>query len=501
MTGKNPGKHGIFDFIRRAKGDYYGTPINATQREGDSLWHLLSQAGRRVGVLSVPVTYPPEPVNGFMITGMMTPPDAADYTYPASLAQELAHTVPAFTTAPPEGTAHSLGREAVLIDALERLTETTMETIRYLMSCYEWDFFMTVFKETDVAMHWLWRFMDERHPLYIHDAPEHLQQGLQRCYRRMDACLAELLDAAGQDTILVIMSDHGAGPLEQYIHANAWLVDQGFMQLKRTLPTRMKRLLYQIGVTPVSLYKLSMALGRGAQVAQTMRHRKAGILSLVRSVFLSFNDVDWSRTRAYSLGNYGQLYVNLRGREPQGIVSPGVEYERVVDELVDRLSRLRHPQTSQAIPVRVYRREEIYHGDHLEESPDVVFLPEDMRYNGFGLYQFSSRSWLEPIFDRSGGHRMDGIVMFLGPGIRRGHELEDAALIDLAPTVLAALGVPVPDDMDGQVLSEAFEEGYFRERPIQYAAAPTTEPRKQLELSPEQAEIIKERLRGLGYIA
>jgi predicted AlkP superfamily phosphohydrolase/phosphomutase len=222
---------------------------------------------------------------------------------------------------------------------------------------------------------------------------------------------------------------------------------------------------------------------------------------LLRRAFLAFSDVDWFRTRVYSLGNYGQLYVNLRGREPQGMVAPGAEYEQVVDDLVERLSHLRHPKTGEAIRVRVYRREEIYQGDHLEEGPDVVFLPEDMRYNGFGLYQFSSRSWLEPTFDRSGGHRMDGVVMLFGPGIRQSHELEETALIDLAPTVLAALGVPVPDDMDGRVLSLAFEDNYFRERPIRYTAARPTEPGEQMELPPEQEEMIKERLRGLGYIA
>ncbi|MFB0534646.1 MAG: alkaline phosphatase family protein [Anaerolineae bacterium] len=500
MTGKNPGKHGIFDFIRRGKSDYHGVPINASLRDGDTLWQLLSEAGKRVGVLSVPATYPPEPVNGFMVTGMLTPPDATDYTSPPSLAQELKRAVPSFTMTP-EGTAHALGREARLIDALERLTEMNMDTVRYLMSRYEWDFFMTVFKETDVAMHWLWRFMDQRHPWYVRDAPDRLRQGLRQCYQRVDACLAELLNTVGDDTILIIMSDHGSGPLEQYIHVNAWLLSQGFMQLKRSLSTGAKRLLYQIGLTPISFYRLSMALGRGPQVAQTLRHHKTGAISLLRRVFLSFSDVDWSRTRVYSLGNYGQLYINLRGREPQGIVAPGAEYEQVVDELVDRLNHLRHPRTSQAIPLRVYRREEIYQGDHLEEGPDVVFLPEDMRYNGFGLYQFSSRSWLEPTFDRSGGHRMDGIVMLIGPGIRQGHELGEAALIDLAPTVLAALGVPIPNDMDGRVLSGAFEDGYFHERPIRHTAARAARPHHELELTPEQEEMVKERLRGLGYIA
>lgn len=500
MTGKNPGKHGIFDFIHRGRDDYNGVPINASMRDGESLWHLLSEAEKRVGVLSVPATYPPEPVNGFMVTGMLTPPDVTDYTHPLSLAQELQASVPSFTTAP-EGVAHPLGRELGLLDALDRMIEMDMETTRYLMNRYELDFFMTVLKETDVAMHWLWRFMDEDHPWYQRDVPDRLREGLKHCYQRMDSCLAEFLNMAGDDTILIVMSDHGAGPLEQYIHVNAWLLSEGFMELHRNLSTRTKRLLYQVGLTPAALYKLSMSLGRGRQVAGALRQHKKGVLSLLRSTFLSYSDVNWSQTRVYSLGNYGQLYVNLRGREPQGIVSPGAEYDEVVDDLVDRLSRLRNPQTGEAIPVRVYRRGEIYQGDHIEEGPDLVFLPKDMRYNGFGLYQFSSRSWLEPTFDRSGGHRMDGIIMLTGPGIPRGHQLEDAALIDLAPTVLAAMDVPVPDDMDGKVLTDAFVDDYFSKRPIRYTAGHAPETHEQLQLSPEQEEMIKQRLRGLGYLA
>lgn len=499
-TGKNPGKHGIFDFIHRGKNSYYGAPINASMRDADSLWQLLSEAGRRVGVLSVPATYPPEPVNGFMVTGMLTPPDVTDFTYPLSLRQEIQASVPSFTTSP-DGVAHPLGRELGLLDALDSMTDMDMETTHYLLNRFELDFFMTVLKETDVAMHWLWRFMDENHPWYQKEAPDRLRKGLRHCYQRMDSCLAEILKIAGDDTIVIVMSDHGAGPLEQYIHVNSWLLSAGFMQLKSDVATSAKRLLYQLGFTPAALYKLSMAVGRGRQVAGTLRQHKKGVLALLRSIFLSYGDVDWSNTRAYSLGNYGQLYVNLIGREPQGVVKPGTEYDQVVDDLVERLNQLRNPQTGEAIPVDVYRREDIYQGDHLDEGPDVVFLPKDMRYNGFGLYQFSSRSWLEPSFDRSGGHRMDGIVMLTGPGISRNNHLEEAALIDLAPTVLAAMNVPVPDDMDGKVLTDAFEDDYFVQHPIRYAARHEQGKQDQVKLSPEQEEMIKERLRGLGYLA
>jgi predicted AlkP superfamily phosphohydrolase/phosphomutase len=500
ITGKNPGKHAIYDFVVRSSDNYTGKPINASLRDGDSLWSILSQAGRRVGVFMVPATYPPEPVNGFLVTGMLTPVQAVDFTYPPQLAAELKATVPGLTMAP-KGTTHPLGREQALVAGLERMTQMAMDTTRYLMDGFEWDFYMLVFKEPDMAMHWLWRFMDPDHPWYVPDADDKLRLGLQTVYRRMDDCLAELLQMVGDDTLVILMSDHGAGGLETYFHVNTWLVEEGLMRLKGNLTTRAKRLFYKLGMTPIGLYRTMMAMRQGKQVAHTMLRRKATAISLLKKMFLSFDNVDWSATRAYSLGNYGQIYVNLKGREPQGIVSPGAEYEQVIGELTARLEVLTDLHTGQPILGRAYRRGEIYHGDHLDEAPDLVFMPDDLRVNGFGLYQFPSKSWLEPTFDRSGGHRMDGILILWGPGVRPGAELSGAHITDLAPTVLATMGTPIPDDMDGKVLASAFTDDYFAARPITYVVAQPTTPRPRSEYSEEDEEEIKERLRALGYMA
>jgi len=500
MTGKNPGKHALYDFVIRSPTGYTGVPINASQRDGDSLWRILSQAGKRVGVFMVPVTYPPEPVNGFMVTGMLTPADASDYAYPPQLAAELKTAVPTFSVTP-EGTAHPLGREHELLAGLDNLSTMMMDATRYLMNRYPWDFYMLVFKEPDVAMHWLWRFHDENHAWHDPRAGDELKKGLQKVYQRMDACLAELLEMVGDDTLVMLMSDHGAGSLETYFHVNTWLVSQGFMKLKSDPATQFKRLLYKLGVTPIGLYKLIMALRQGKQVARTMRDRKTSALSLLRQVFLSFESVDWAATRAYSLGNYGQIYVNLQGRDPQGAVAPGAEYQQVVQEITTQLEALTDPRTGRRIPGQVHRREEIYHGHRLDEAPDLVFMPDDLRVNSFGMYQFPSKSWLEPVFDRSGGHRMDGIFMLHGPGVRPGVEIADVDMMDLTPTVLAAMGVPIPDDMDGKVLTKAFREDYFATRPISYTEAKTAAPRTQMEFSAQEEQEIKERLRALGYMA
>lgn len=500
MTGKNPGKHSIYDFVGRSSKSYTGTPINASHRYGDTLWKMLSNSGKKVGVFMVPVTYPPEPVNGFMVTGMLTPAKATDYTYPAELAMELKNAIPNLTM-DPEGLAHPLGREHLLLDGLEKLTTTTIEASRYLINQYLPDFFMVVFKETDVAMHWLWRFMDSTHPWYVAGANERLRNGIRTVYQQMDRAVSNLIELAGDDTLVILMSDHGAGPLDTYFHVNTWLVAQGFMKLKRDVKTQAQKALYQLGITPIGLYKMMMALRQGKQVANTLKYRKNSAIALLKTIFLSFESVDWERTQAYSLGNYGQIYVNLKGREPSGIVSPGLEYEKVLSDITERLYALRDPKTGKPISGKVYRKEDIYHGPFQDEAPDLVFMPDDLRVNGFGLYQFSSNHWLEHTFDRSGGHRMDGILMMWGPGVRNGVSIPDAHITDLTPTILAAMGLPIPDDVDGKVLTSAFQKAFFEKRPIKYTKASPSPTRERLEFSQEKEEDIKERLRELGYMA
>lgn len=500
MTGKNPGKHSLYDFVIPASKSYTGVPINASRRHGESIWSILSRANKKTGVFSVPVTYPPEEVNGFMVTGMLTPTDATDFTYPLELGQDLKTKIPNFDLAP-ESAGHVLGREMGLLEGLDQLSTVMMDSTRYLMEKFDWDFYMVVFKEPDLAMHWLWRFMDPEHPWYVSDAEEELRDGLLTVYQRMDDCLSELYEIVGEDTTIILMSDHGAGPLDTYFHVNTWLVDQGFMELKGDVITLGKRLLYKFGFTPIGLYKTIVALRQGKQVARTMRERKKTAISLLRKVFLSFESVNWSATRAYSLGNYGQIYINLKGREPEGIVSPGKEYEEVIQDLITKLESLTNPVTKKPIKGKAYRKEEIYQGDQFDKAPDLVYMPDDLRINGFGLYQFSSHKWLEPTFDRSGGHRMDGIFTITGPGIRQNNKICEARIIDLAPTILATMGVPIPDDMDGKVIDEAFGPAYFEDQPIKYVEAQSTITQEPLEFTEEEEEEIKQRLRDLGYMA
>jgi predicted AlkP superfamily phosphohydrolase/phosphomutase len=283
------------------------------------------------------------------------------------------------------------------------------------------------------------------------------------------------------------------------LHINIWLWQQGYLQFNRDPLTRLKEMLFRLGFTPTSVYEVLRVLRQGATVAHAIRRDKATVRKLISRVFISLEDVDWCRTRAYSIGNIGPIFINLQGREPHGVVAPGAEYELLLGELTDRLRGLHDVESGEPITGRVYRREEVFEGDHLDQAPDLVFLPDDLKYVGYGLLQFPTNHWLSPS-DRCGGHRMEGILIMQGPGIRVGQQLPSAHIVDLAPTLLAVLGVPVPTDMDGKVLANVFEQGMRESMQISYQAAQLAPADNTFDLSRQEESEILERLRGLGYV-
>jgi predicted AlkP superfamily phosphohydrolase/phosphomutase len=230
---------------------------------------------------------------------------------------------------------------------------------------------------------------------------------------------------------------------------------------------------------------------------------------LLRRLFLSFDDVDWSQTTAYSLGNVGQIYLNVRGREPQGFVEPGTDYETVREEIIAQLREMRDPETGEPVVQDVYRQEEIYSGDNAQQGADIVFIPTRMEYFGFGECDFGWHRVIESV-DRgiSGTHRMNGMFLMWGKPVQTGRWLDGARIYDLAPTIFHIMGEPVPTDMDGSVLLQALKPEY--QEGVQMAEPSSSESGQEDEggtppddegLSEEEEALIGQRLRDLGYVA
>jgi predicted AlkP superfamily phosphohydrolase/phosphomutase len=496
MSGKNPGKTGIYDFLYRREGTYTFPPVNASRRDGVALWKLLSNLGRRVGIVNVPMSYPVEEVNGYMISGWMTPYSAQDFSYPSELWRELRDEIGYYTIYPTETFSES--RRESFFQASDRLLDMRCETVSYLMEKYPSDMFMVVLFDTDRILHQLWHYLEPDHPWRDSDDRTDKSAPVVRYFQRVDEKLAEIVDRADEDTVIVVLSDHGMGAAHNFIVLNNWLLDVGLLQLKRDPFRLIKRWLFDVGFTLRNVHRVADAMG----LAKHAEYK--GLYSmdhLMKRVFLSFLDVDWTKSKAYSFGRHlGSIYLNVKGREPEGVVEPGQEYEEVREEVIQLAREFVHPQTGEPLIGEILKKEDIYEGPYLDRAPDLILRPRDDKNIFFGLADFGSNSTVDTVYRYSGMHRDYGMLIMSGKGVEKGARIEGAEIQDMAPTILYAMESPIPQDMDGKVLSEVFTEEFRGQVPLLRGEEGSSRDIQESDYTEEAEEEIKERLRGLGYL-
>ena len=502
MTGVNPGKHGIYDFTRRVPGTYRIEFINATYRRRPSLWRLLSQAGRRVGVIGLPATYPPEEVNGFLISGFDSPVATgidASFVQPPELYQELQKTIGAYEITDFQELRIGPGWHEMALDKLLHAAGRRTEIAATLMDREEWDCFFVHYGESDTVAHHFWAFHDPSSPRHDRVGAERWGDAILTVYQALDRAVCELLDHAGSDTTVLIVSDHGSGGTgDKVLHLNRWLAEQDWLAFAPPSPA---------GRAAAGLKRLGLSLPAPIQ-EWTFRGPLRGMTGRLESN-VRLGGIDWDRTQAFAeeVNTFPAIWLNVQGREPCGTVQPGAAYARLREEIITRLGLWRNPETGEAVVDRAWRREELYQGAEVAQAPDIVLeLALDRGYavtclSSGGLPGESIRTLApEERLGAKGGsmngsHRPDGVVILAGAGVRPGIHLEDAQITDVTPTVLHLLGEPLPEDLDGRVLKEAL---LHSEGPH-----PGTVP-AEMEASPHpydarQAAIVSERLRGLGY--
>jgi predicted AlkP superfamily phosphohydrolase/phosphomutase len=494
VTGMNPGKTGIFDFLYRRPGSYHFPPVNASLRQGRPIWAWMNDAGKTTGIVNLPMAYPVDRVDGFMISGWMTPYSATDYLYPPELAAELARVVGNYRIYPTE-TFKERTRDQFFqasYDLLEMLTRVNLHLV-----ARRTDFFLGVYFDTDRILHQLWHYLDPGHPWRKGD-PRDLSGPVKDYFREQDRAIGRILEATGPEDTVVVMSDHGMGAAYRFVVLNNWLLDAGFLRLRGGPTSQVKKALFRAGFTLRNIHILVDRLGLAK-----MAEYKANYFvdHLLKRIFLSFNDVDWSRTRAYSYGRMlGSIYLNVKGREPQGIVEPGAPYEALREEMVAALDSFRDPVSGRRLIGRVARREEVFQGSRAGEAPDLILWPDDPTDIFFGLTDFGDSKLVDSVYRYSGMHRPEGLLVAAGPSIRPGAAPQGAGIADLAPTMLHLMGLPVPADMDGRVLLEILSEPLGR-RPVATCPGSTgQEGAASGGYSAGEEEEIMERLADLGYL-
>ncbi|MGC8640871.1 MAG: alkaline phosphatase family protein [Isosphaeraceae bacterium] len=472
MTGKNSGKHGIFEFLDNGR-DPLKTRVNSSRSiRAELIWEIAARRGKKTVAGGVPMSYPPRPAAdfpGFFLGDFLSPEGAADFSSDPSLFAELEEVVGPYR---PWSTAvHDGGNEANVLDDLTAFLDQHLKTVEFLMDRCSWDLLIFDLMATDRLGHELWHVWDPTHKA-AHGREQELKALRSRFvefWRMLDRGLGTIEQKLPADASLLLMSDHGFGPIEWYVNFNVWLLEQGFISLQDNFYVKQKHWCYRRGITPEWIYNVMSRLGLANHRVSRFRGKQASLLDrLGESIFLSRRHIDWSRTRAFSQGNFGQIFINRQGRQPQGWVEPA-DVRPLLRDLKAGLLEIKNPETGEPLVERVYEGEELYHGPHAHLAPDLTVVLNDWRYRTIGLHDFTTHKVISPAFGPTGDHRMEGVLIASGPAFRPGASPVKATLLDIAPTVLHLLDVPVPADMDGRVLSELLDP---RVSPLSMAPAP-----------------------------
>jgi len=496
-TGRNPGKHNIFNFYRGRAGGLSPAPVTPGDLKSPRVWDIVAQHGRRSVVLRMPLTYPPQESVGVMVSGIMTPKGTEDFVAPAALKARLEAQIPRYRMEVDAENLRQGDLDTFRADAFDLQRVQTEEAL-YLLAHEDWDLFWVMSHTLDKLQHFFWRYMDRAHPAYPGPGP--YEHTIRDFHVAFDRALGRYLDALPAGTNVVLLSDHGSAPLHTYFCVMNWLVSEGFLAMQGEGAAR--RGLAAVGVDAKDLTRRLKRMGLGWVPKLVPRALKGAVPQSLSSFSKIASRIDWCRTRAYCPSAPGSgLWVNLKGREPEGIVSPGAEYERVIAELRERMLAYRHPKTGEPIVTAVHRREEIYSGPHAAGGPDLLVETARTVCMVEGLGRTALMAAGRAPEERTGNHARDGILLAYGPDVRRGETLPLAAIEDVAPTVLYLLGLPIDADMDGRVLTEALAPERVGAQPIAVNAEPYALPENgAFRYSADDEQRIQDMLEGLGYV-
>lgn len=495
ITGKNPGQHGVSGFEQIALRDY-GCRGDLTQSHmlaGQTIFDLLGGSGMRVGAVRIPMTYPAWQINGVMVSGYPSPNRTGGHTWPTSLSQDV----------PPMVAMPSSNDPGERLSVLLREISTCTDIAQHLLDSETFDLFMVVYQQPDQAHHFFWHFIDPASPCYSIAGAKTHGDAIARVYQQIDVELARLLAAAEPDMTLIV-SDHGAArsPRQQF-HVNAWLSTLGLLRLRNPQQT--------FGQRFYSHRSRMLSRARRIQLRRFLeRILPQSIRSRMEEFILNVDQVDWSMTQVYRfpLPELTEgLAINLRGRQPQGIVEPGHEYDSLRTKLLEELRRLRTPNGDPLV-AHVWLREELFSGDHASDWPDIVFrLHPDVQAGTACSGPLFSPVPMQAFERHSGTHDERGILVASGAGIKPGSAPDEARLLDFAPTVFRLLGADIPTSFEGRILTEMLTDGASMTtiQPARSASQrefvqPVAEPVAAAVLSAEDEQTIRDRLRDLGYL-
>jgi predicted AlkP superfamily phosphohydrolase/phosphomutase len=396
-TGKDAGRLGLYGFRHRTGHTYDKMWIATAQSINEpAVWDILGRAGGRSVLVSVPPSYPPRPVPGYRVGCFITPGAENDYTYPKELKAELEAEFGPYIFDVPFRTED----RGEILREIYRMTEKRFEVLHHLLRTKPWDLFMFVEIGVDRVQHAFWKYFDRTHHLYQPGNP--FETAIVDYYKFVDRKIGALLEDAGDDTVVLVISDHGAKRMKGAFCVNEWLIAQGDLKLQ--------------GIP-----------ARGASIEKT--------------------PVDWSKTKAWGWGGYyARIFLNVEGREPQGVIKPA-DYERERESLAERLRAVRGP-AGEPWATQVIKPNE-YYADLRGDYPDLMVYFDDLYWRSAGTLGWGTMYLSENDTGPDDAvHAQHGVYILYDPRAKASVR-KDIDITDVAPTVLRAFELPIPSDMKG----------------------------------------------------
>ena len=394
MTGKDPGELGIYGFRNRKDYSYDNLYIvNSHAVTVPTLWDIVGTHGKKSVVLGVPLTYPPKPFPGWMVSSFLTPNLNTQWCFPPRLKREIAQVASDYLIDVPNFRTE---RRAELERDLLQMMDARFKLARHLLKTKAWDLFVMVEMGTDRLHHAFWRFWDTSHRQHEPDSP--FSETMRRYYATLDTELGRLLELVDENTTVLIVSDHGAKRMDGGICINEWLRQHDYLTLKARPQ----------GITPFSP-----------------------------------DLVDWHRTQAWGEGGYyGRIFLNVKGREPLGTISPQ-DYEKVRDELKARLEAI-VDETGENIGTRVFKPEEVYR-ECRNIAPDLGVYFGNLYWRSVGSIGYNSiYTYENDTGPDDCNHAQMGIFVLKSPQCEETGLVPAKHLSDVAPLVLEELGIAAP---------------------------------------------------------
>ena len=469
LTGVDPVDHGVYDILETVPGTHKQYPVTYKSIKARTFLDDLTAANKNVLLLDVPLTFPPPELNGTLIAGGVLPKHRT-FTHPADLTADL---VKARLEWPVNGMSWTTyhNRPDAYLDEAYEVTAKRIAVSEWLMDNTEWDLMASVFVSIDRTQHCLSNYIAPDHPDYAKNRDSRIGTKVADIFRQADEAIGSFVSRAKSADTILFISDHG------------------FQSCTRTI--NMDRMLHEFGYLEFSASNAVFGPMQWGPMRKVAR-KVYDTLGLHGKVALP-QSVNWAKTRAYTtIRSTGEgVSVNLAGREIDGVVEPG-DYEAVRDELMDRLGSYVDPKTGAKPIHEIHKREEVFKGRFADTAPDILMVPAE----GYSLTH--AKSAIEDADWVSGDHRIEGVIVAAGPSVKPFEQ--QPALIDMAPTLLAALDAPTAVEPTGRVLHEIVGSDASLVAREATSAIPGMDSANEAEVTDTEADEMEEHLRGLGYI-